>query len=46
MIREVADIGHKIKYTEPFKPETVQKLFDMRDGDCGLVIMDEVGTGR
>ena len=45
MIREVTDIGHKIKYTEPFKPETVQKLFDMRDGDCGLVIMDESGVG-
>ena len=45
MIREVSDIGHKIKYTVPFKPETVQKLFDMRDGDCGLVIMDESGTG-
>jgi hypothetical protein len=45
MIREVADIGHKIKYTVPFKPETVQKLFDTRDGDCGLVIMDEAGIG-
>jgi hypothetical protein len=46
MIREVSDIGHKIKYTEPFKPETVQKLFDKRDGDCGLVIIDESGTGH
>ena len=45
MIREVNDIGHKIKYTEPFKPETVEKLFDTRDGDCGLVIMDESGVG-
>ena len=45
MIREVNDIGHKIKYTEPFKPETVEKLFDMRDGDCGLVTIDESGTG-
>ena len=45
MIREVTDIGHKIKYTEPFKPETVEKLFDTRDGDCGLVIIDESGVG-
>ena len=45
IIREVADIGHKIKYTEPFKTETVQKLFDRRDGDCGLVIIDESGGG-
>ena len=44
-IREVSDIGHKMKYTEPFKPETVQKLFDKRDSDCGLVIKDESGTG-
>ena len=46
MIREVADIGHKRKYTESFKPETVQKLFDKRDSDCGLVIVDESGTGN
>ena len=26
MIREVSDIGHKIKYTVPFKPETVAFL--------------------
>ena len=45
MIREVADIGHKIKYTVPFKPETVQTFFDTRDGDCGLVIIDESGVG-
>jgi predicted metal-dependent hydrolase len=46
MIREVFDIEHKIKYTEPLKPETVQKLFDMRDGDCALIIKDETGIGE
>jgi hypothetical protein len=45
MIREVSDMGHKMKYTEPWKPETVEKLFEKRDGDCGLVIKDESGGG-
>jgi hypothetical protein len=34
----------RIKYTEPFKPETAQKLYDMRNGKCSLCIIDESGT--
>jgi hypothetical protein len=41
MIREVISIEHRIKYTEQFNAETVQKLYNMRNGNCSLVIMDE-----
>jgi hypothetical protein len=43
MIRELDHIEHRIKYTEPFKAETVQKLYDTRDGRCVLVLKDEAG---
>ena len=33
----------RIKYTEPFNPETAQKLYDMRDSKCGLVLIDGSG---
>jgi hypothetical protein len=42
MIREIKNIEKRIKYTEPFKPETAQKLYDMRNGKCFLSIKDEV----
>lgn len=41
MIREVTSIEHRIKYTLPFSVENVQKLYDMRNGRCNLVIIDE-----
>jgi hypothetical protein len=41
MIREVTSIEHRIKYTLPFSVENVQKLYDMTNGRCNLVIMDE-----
>jgi hypothetical protein len=41
MIREVRTIEHRKKYTEPFNPETIQKLYDTRNGRCTLVIIDE-----
>ena len=34
MIREIKTIESRIKYTEAFKAETVQKLYDMRNGKC------------
>jgi hypothetical protein len=41
MIREVTSIEHRRKYTVPFKAETVQKLYDMKNGSCNLAIKDE-----
>jgi hypothetical protein len=41
MIREVANIEHRRKYTEPYTPETIQRLYDMKNGACGLVLKDE-----
>ena len=43
MIMEITSIQHKFKYTLPFSPENVQKLYDMRNGKCGL---DKDETGR
>jgi hypothetical protein len=41
MIREVTSIEHRRKYTVPFKAETVQKLYDIKNGQCNLAIKDE-----
>lgn len=41
MIREIKNIEHRKKYTLPFTAENVQKLYDMRNGRCNLVIIDE-----
>ena len=41
MIRELDRLEHRTKYTLPFSPENVQKLYDMRNGRCCLVIRDQ-----
>jgi hypothetical protein len=41
MIREVTTIEYRLKYTEPYKAETIQRLYDMRNGNCSLVLKDE-----
>ena len=41
MIRELDHIEHRPKYTLPFSPDNVQKLYDMRNGKCSLVLKDE-----
>lgn len=41
MVREVRAIEHKTRYTMLYKPENVQKLYDMRHGTCSLIIKDE-----
>jgi hypothetical protein len=41
MIREVTGIEHRVKYTLPFSAENAQKLWDMRNGNCTLVLKDE-----
>ena len=41
MVRAIDRLQSRIRYTEPFKPETAQKLYDMKNGKCGLVIIDE-----
>ena len=41
MIRELDHIEHRPKYTLPFSAENVQKLYDMRNGKCSLVLKDE-----
>jgi hypothetical protein len=43
MILVVDRLERRIKYTEPFKPETVQQLYDMRNGNngCTLTMIDE-----
>jgi hypothetical protein len=39
-------LEQRMKYTEPFKPETVQKLYDMRNGNCALTMIDESGPAH
>jgi hypothetical protein len=46
MINVIDRLEQRIKYTEPFKPETVQKLYDMRKGNCGLTMIDESGSAH
>jgi hypothetical protein len=41
MIREVQSIEYRTKYTLPFTDSEAQKLWDMRDTKCALVIKDE-----
>jgi hypothetical protein len=41
MISEVIGIQDRIKYTLPFTKENAQKLWDMRNGNCTLVLKDE-----
>ena len=41
MIREVETIEHRPKYLLPFTAEAAQKLYDMRNGNCTLVLKDE-----
>jgi hypothetical protein len=40
MVSVIDRLEKRIKYTEPFKPETAQKLYDMKNGKCGLVLID------
>jgi hypothetical protein len=42
-IREVINIEHRAKYTEAFNLETVQKLYDMKNGKCALILKVETG---
>lgn len=46
MINVIDILEKRIKYTEPFKPETVQKLYDMKNGNCSLVLIDESGAAH
>lgn len=41
MIWETLSIQYNYKYTLPYSPENVQKLYDMRNGACSLAIIDE-----
>jgi hypothetical protein len=41
IISEVIGIQHRIRYTLPFTKENAQKLWDMRNGNCTLVLKDE-----
>jgi hypothetical protein len=43
MVNVIDRVEKRIKYTEPFKPETAQKLYDMKNGKCSLCIIDESG---
>jgi hypothetical protein len=43
MVNVIDRLEKRMKYTEPFTPETVQKLYDMRNGECTLVIINEIG---
>ena len=46
MVSTIDRLERRIKHTEPFKPETVQKLYDMRNGNCSLVVIDEFGAAH
>lgn len=41
MIREVTSIEHRRKYTSPFTPENLVKLYAMRNGQCSMVLKDD-----
>jgi hypothetical protein len=42
MIRVIDRVGTRKKYTEPFKTETLQKVWDQRNGGkCNLTVIDE-----
>jgi hypothetical protein len=41
MIREITSIEHNIKYTLPFTKENIQKLYNLKNGRCSLVLKDE-----
>jgi hypothetical protein len=41
ILRQFERIEHRITYTEPYKPETIQRLYDMREGSCTLILKDE-----
>jgi hypothetical protein len=43
MISVIDRLEKRIKYTEPFTPETAQRLWDMKNGKCSLCIIDESG---
>jgi hypothetical protein len=43
MVRTIDRLQSRIKYTELFKPETAQKLYDMKNGECSLCVIDESG---
>jgi hypothetical protein len=46
MILMIDRLEPRIKYTEPFTPETAQKLYDMKNGKCSLCIIDESGAAH
>ena len=41
MILEITSIQHKMKNTLLFTPENLDKLYEMRNGKCSLVLKDE-----
>jgi hypothetical protein len=41
MIREVESISHSTKYLLPFTAENAEKLWNMRNGNCTLILKDE-----
>jgi hypothetical protein len=41
MIREVESISHSTKYLLPFSAEAAEKLWNMRNGNCTLILKDE-----
>jgi hypothetical protein len=43
MVSVIDRLENRIKYTEPFKADTAQKLYDMRNGKCSLCVIDESG---
>jgi hypothetical protein len=46
MVRVIDRLEQRIKYTEPFTPDTAQKLYDMKNGKCSLCIIDESGAAH
>ena len=45
IIRTVDRVDKEIKYTLPFSAKEAQKLWDMKDGACNLVIVNKSGAG-
>jgi hypothetical protein len=41
MIREVTSIEHRVKYLLPFTAFNAEKLYEMRNGNCTLILKDE-----
>jgi hypothetical protein len=44
MVNTIDRLEKNVKHTLPFSAEEAQRLYDMRNGKCSLVVIDESGS--